>query len=160
MIEEKVFLYDNFLAVSKAPSTRAQFFEEVVNFAMVRMGLELMGDAMTSRRVRSTIVESFARKHVTGKSAALTWAMVCKLEEVVGRQGVPVQGRLAAGFACFAFHCRFRVDNASRISSDPTLDLASASLKIPSGVMQKSMRPKLHRRQSGTLALARYRHYF
>ena len=135
-LEEKiVFQYMEDLLYEGAPPTRAQTFKESLNFAHGFVGLQGVRDVLTSRRIQGSALSSLARKSEPKKRSPLTKAELVLLEQFVVRGSDEDPGRDAswrdrcmAGFALFCVYCRLRVGDASRIHSEPKLDVSDLGI--------------------------------
>ena len=138
--EEVVFKYlDDFLQEG-APPTRAQSFTEALNFAKGYVGLQGVPDALSSRGVHGAVLASFARKGVRKQRSALTKAEVVSLESFTMDESISPdmeRDKILAGFALLCLYTRTRVGDASRISTEPTVDLRpDGSGYVNSGMLE------------------------
>jgi hypothetical protein len=135
--EDTVFRYFDDLNMEGAPPTRAASFKESLNFSKGYVGLEGVTEVLSSRRIQGAALVSFARKRGTRKRLVLTKAELLSVEDFLSNPSGPQRDRILAGFLLFCVYGRLRVGDASRISSEPVLDVSSTGEGyIESGMLE------------------------
>ena len=121
--EQIAWNYVSFLVGTGAPASRAKTFITAAKAAVDCLGMYCGVSELTTRRIKGGVDMCLARKRETRQAPPMSVLAVEALEDALCDERLSLCQRVIAGFVRFCVGARLRHADATRIMTEPYLDL-------------------------------------